>query len=78
MKAQQSRLQETYHQQPIKAMAAFSAIYVPVVALNLPGALVLGLAAGAIFGALAGTILISFASSSSPSYEMSVSRPYFG
>lgn len=44
-------------------MAVFIALYIPVVALNLPGAMVLGLTAGALFGTLVGTILISFASS---------------
>lgn len=62
IKAQQGELQIFYARQPLMAIAAFTAVYIPVVALNLPGALVLGLAAGALFGSLAGTLLVSFAS----------------
>ncbi|MCF8038592.1 MAG: VTT domain-containing protein [Desulfohalobiaceae bacterium] len=74
VKTQQSRLQEAYHQHPMAAIAVFSAIYIPVVALNLPGALVLGLAAGALFGVLTGTIIISFASSIGASLACLLSR----
>ncbi|ROQ92095.1 VTT domain-containing protein [Desulfosoma caldarium] len=63
VKAHQGRLQDAYHEHPLRAVAAFSAVYIPVIALNLPGAVVLGLAAGAIFGTLAGILVVSFASS---------------
>jgi uncharacterized membrane protein YdjX (TVP38/TMEM64 family)/Fe-S oxidoreductase len=63
LKAQQAFLLELYAQRPFFLVAAFSAVYIPVVALNLPGAVVLGLAAGALFGPLAGTIIVSFTSS---------------
>ena len=42
---------------------AFFAIYVLVTALSLPGALILTLAAGALFGLVVGTVIVSFASS---------------
>ncbi len=74
IKAHQSRLQELYNQKPAAVIAAFAAVYIPVVALNLPGAVVLGLAAGALFGALAGTILISFASSIGATLACALSR----
>lgn len=74
LKSQQARLQELYDQRPAAVIAAFTAIYIPVVALNLPGAAVLGLAAGALFGALAGTILISFASSIGATLACALSR----
>ena len=61
IKEQQSFLRAVYEQRPAMVLAAFSAIYIPIIALNLPGAVVLGLAAGALFGALAGTIIVSFA-----------------
>lgn len=63
IKDQQAFLQRFYAGHPVLAMTAFIALYIPVVALNLPGAMVLGLVAGALFGALSGTILVSFASS---------------
>ena len=41
----------------------FLAVYVLVTALSLPGAVIMTLAGGAIFGLLVGTVLVSFASS---------------
>ncbi len=63
IKEHQAVLQNFYAEQPVMMVAAFTAVYILVVALNLPGAVVLGLSAGALFGSLAGTVLISFASS---------------
>ncbi len=48
---------------PAMAALAFFLLYVAVTGLSLPGATLMTLAAGAIFGLLAGTILVSFASS---------------
>lgn len=47
---------------PLVAGAIFFAIYVAVTAASLPGAAVMTLAAGAIFGLFWGTVLVSFAS----------------
>lgn len=48
---------------PLKAAAAYFAVYVVVTGLSLPGAAVLTLVGGAIFGLLWGTVIVSFASS---------------
>ena len=48
--------------QPLLLTAAFFGVYVLVTALSIPGAVVLTLAAGAIFGVIWGTVLVSFAS----------------
>jgi len=48
---------------PVLASAAFFGVYVAVTALSLPGAAILTLAGGAIFGLLWGTVIVSFASS---------------
>ncbi len=48
---------------PLRAGAAFFAIYVAVTGLSLPGAAILTLVAGATFGLLWGTVIVSFASS---------------
>jgi uncharacterized membrane protein YdjX (TVP38/TMEM64 family) len=48
---------------PLLASAAFLGIYVAVTALSLPGAVILTLAGGAVFGLLWGLVLVSFASS---------------
>lgn len=45
------------------AMLSYMGIYIAVAALSLPGALVLTLAGGALFGLLWGTLAVSFASS---------------
>jgi pyruvate/2-oxoglutarate dehydrogenase complex dihydrolipoamide dehydrogenase (E3) component/uncharacterized membrane protein YdjX (TVP38/TMEM64 family) len=49
--------------EPILVGAAFLLLYVAVAALSLPGAAVMTLAAGALFGVLWGTVIVSFASS---------------
>ncbi len=74
LKSHQDRLQAIYARQPAVVIAAFCALYIPVVALNLPGAAVLGLAAGALFGVVTGTILISFASSIGATLACALSR----
>ncbi|MGN8158009.1 FAD-dependent oxidoreductase [Salinisphaera sp. SWV1] len=62
-KAQQDRLQSVVAARPMLAGAVFFLIYVAVTALSLPGAAVMTLIAGALFGMLWGTLLVSFASS---------------
>jgi len=47
---------------PVLASAAFFGIYVAATSLSIPGAGVMTLAGGAIFGLLWGTLLVSFAS----------------
>ena len=48
---------------PLRAAAAYFAVYVLVTGLSLPGAAVLTLVGGALFGLLWGTVIVSFASS---------------
>jgi pyruvate/2-oxoglutarate dehydrogenase complex dihydrolipoamide dehydrogenase (E3) component/uncharacterized membrane protein YdjX (TVP38/TMEM64 family) len=63
IKAQQAAIQEYYASHPWQTAAGFFLIYVAVTALSLPGAAIMTLAAGAIFGLLWGTVIVSFASS---------------
>jgi pyruvate/2-oxoglutarate dehydrogenase complex dihydrolipoamide dehydrogenase (E3) component/uncharacterized membrane protein YdjX (TVP38/TMEM64 family) len=63
LKAQQAALQGWRAAHPAGAIAAFFAAYVAVTGLSLPGAALLTLLAGALFGLLWGTIVVSFASS---------------
>ena len=74
IKEQQTSLQDLYERRPLAVIAAFLAVYIPMVILNLPGALVMGLAAGALFGTLAGTFIISFASSIGATLACMLSR----
>ncbi len=74
IKARQAFLLDLYERRPVFVVAAFSAVYIPVVAFNLPGGLVLGLAAGALFGTLTGTIIVSFTSSVGATLSCLLSR----
>jgi pyruvate/2-oxoglutarate dehydrogenase complex dihydrolipoamide dehydrogenase (E3) component/uncharacterized membrane protein YdjX (TVP38/TMEM64 family) len=63
LKSQQAAIDAFYRANPVLVIAAFFALYVIVTALSVPGAAIMTLAAGAIFGVVAGTVLVSFASS---------------
>jgi len=63
LKAQQAAIESYRQAHPGLTAGIFFAIYVVVTALSLPGATVMTLAGGAIFGLLWGTVLVSFASS---------------
>ncbi len=63
VKHSQAVFERRYAQQPLQIMAIYFALYVAVTALSVPGALILTLAGGAIFGLGWGTLIISFASS---------------
>jgi pyruvate/2-oxoglutarate dehydrogenase complex dihydrolipoamide dehydrogenase (E3) component/uncharacterized membrane protein YdjX (TVP38/TMEM64 family) len=59
----QSTFASVYARQPFTVAAAFFALYVAATALSFPGAVILTLAGGAIFGLGWGLLLVSFASS---------------
>jgi len=63
---------------PLAASAAFFAVYVLVTGLSLPGAAVLTIAAGAVFGLLWGLVLVSFASSIGATIAFLVARSLLG
>ncbi|MGB5082922.1 MAG: FAD-dependent oxidoreductase [Burkholderiales bacterium] len=62
-KARQAALEEFRRSNPFVAAGSFFLVYVAVAALSLPGAAIMSLAVGAIFGLLWGTVIVSFASS---------------
>ncbi|WP_419779700.1 TVP38/TMEM64 family protein [Maridesulfovibrio sp.] len=62
LKNSRQEFQAFYDQNPFWTIASFFLIYVLVVGINLPGATVLGLAGGAMFGFTIGVLVISFAS----------------
>lgn len=62
LKAQQESIDAFYRSNAVLVIAAFLAIYIAVTALSIPGAAIMTLAAGAIFGVVVGTIIVSFAS----------------
>jgi len=63
LKAQQQAFDAQYQAAPLLVIGIFFLIYVAATAASVPGALILTLAAGALFGVVAGTIIVSFASS---------------
>lgn len=74
IKGAQSDFAALYAARPGWVAGAFFAIYVAVAALSLPGAAILTLLAGAIFGLLVGTVVVSFASSAGATLAMLSSR----
>jgi pyruvate/2-oxoglutarate dehydrogenase complex dihydrolipoamide dehydrogenase (E3) component/uncharacterized membrane protein YdjX (TVP38/TMEM64 family) len=73
-KSQQAAIENWRAPQPGTAALIFFLAYVAVTGLSLPGAAVMTLAAGAIFGLLWGTVLVSFASSLGATLAFLVSR----
>jgi pyruvate/2-oxoglutarate dehydrogenase complex dihydrolipoamide dehydrogenase (E3) component/uncharacterized membrane protein YdjX (TVP38/TMEM64 family) len=63
VKSQQAAIDDFYTAHPLGTTALYFAIYVALTSLSFPGATVLTLAGGAIFGLLWGTVIVSFASS---------------
>jgi pyruvate/2-oxoglutarate dehydrogenase complex dihydrolipoamide dehydrogenase (E3) component/uncharacterized membrane protein YdjX (TVP38/TMEM64 family) len=72
--ASRARIDAFNASHPWQTAAVFFAVYVAVTALSLPGAAIMTLIAGAIFGVLAGTVLVSFASSIGATLAFLVSR----
>ncbi len=68
------QFEELKAEQPIMVGGAFLLLYVLVTALSLPGAAVMTLAAGALFGLFWGTVIVSFASSIGATMAFLVSR----
>ncbi|MDP1904782.1 MAG: FAD-dependent oxidoreductase [Pseudomonadota bacterium] len=63
LKAGQSQFAAWYDARPGLVLGGYFVIYVVVTALSLPGAAVMTLAGGALFGLWTGTLVVSFASS---------------
>ncbi|MEH6758514.1 MAG: FAD-dependent oxidoreductase [Parasphingorhabdus sp.] len=78
LKAQQDAIDAQYQANPLAIIGAFFLIYVAVTALSIPGAAVMTLAAGALFGVLVGTIVVSFASTIGATIAFLTSRYLLG
>jgi len=63
LKAQQAAIAALFQAHPLVVAATYFAVYVAVTALSLPGAALLTLFGGAVFGLWWGTLIVSFASS---------------
>ncbi|WP_224082757.1 TVP38/TMEM64 family protein [Cupriavidus laharis] len=78
LKAGQAAWQAYYAAHPAVAIAGYFLLYVAVTALSVPGATIMTLAGGAIFGLWAGTLLVSFASTFGATLAFLTSRYLFG
>ena len=74
VKDSQDAFAQLYAERPLTVSAAYFGIYVLVTALSLPGAAIMTLAGGAIFGLWWGTLLVSFASTAGATLAMLAAR----
>jgi pyruvate/2-oxoglutarate dehydrogenase complex dihydrolipoamide dehydrogenase (E3) component/uncharacterized membrane protein YdjX (TVP38/TMEM64 family) len=76
-KQQQAAIDAYFAAHPLQTAALYFAVYVSVTGLSLPGAALMTLVGGAIFGLLWGTVLISFAASIGATLAFLASRFLF-
>ena len=74
LKARQADLAALLDNRPLLIIGGFFLLYVASTALSLPGAVILTLAAGAVFGLWLGTLIVSFASAIGASLAFLSSR----
>ena len=74
LKSSQTAFADLYASEPLRVAGIYFAIYVAATALSLPGAAIITLAGGAIFGLFWGTVIVSFASSIGATLAFLVSR----
>jgi len=77
LRAQQATLATLYAERPLALIGVYFLVYVAVTALSLPGATILTLAGGAVFGLWIGTLVTSFASSIGATLAFLASRYLF-
>ena len=74
IKESQQRLAGLYSEHRLPVIGLYMVMYVMVTALSLPGAVVMTLAGGALFGLWVGTLVVSFASTIGATLACFVSR----
>jgi uncharacterized membrane protein YdjX (TVP38/TMEM64 family) len=74
LKASKESFATLYAQHRVLVIGAYMLIYILVTALSLPGATVMTLAGGALFGLFVGTVVISFASTIGATFACFISR----
>ncbi len=74
IKESQQRFQELYDEEGVTVIAGYMVIYILVTSLSLPGAAIMTLAGGALFGLVVGTVVVSFASTIGATLACFVSR----
>jgi pyruvate/2-oxoglutarate dehydrogenase complex dihydrolipoamide dehydrogenase (E3) component/uncharacterized membrane protein YdjX (TVP38/TMEM64 family) len=76
-KSEQAAFERVYRESPALTVAAFFGIYVLVTGASLPGAALMTLVAGALFGLVWGTVIVSFASTIGATLAFLASRFLF-
>ncbi len=76
-KSKQAKIDLYYKENPAQTILFYFIIYVAVAALSLPGAALMTLVGGAIFGVVTGTVIVSFASSIGATLAFLASRFLF-
>jgi uncharacterized membrane protein YdjX (TVP38/TMEM64 family) len=74
IKSQQQAFEDFYQADPLLTISIFCFIYIVSTALSFPGGSILTLLAGALFGLLWGTVIVSFASSIGATLAFLLSR----
>ena len=74
LQSQREEMAAYFQGNPLPMVLGYFLIYVAVTGLSLPGAVVLTLAGGAIFGVVWGTVIISFASTAGATLAFLLSR----
>ncbi|PID61612.1 MAG: pyridine nucleotide-disulfide oxidoreductase [Gammaproteobacteria bacterium] len=74
LKGSQERLAAWRDASPMTFLGGYFVVYLAVTALSLPGAVILTLAGGALFGFVTGSVVVSFASSIGATLAFLVSR----
>src|SRR5690349_20349925 len=72
--SQRAAIEAYRSEHPLEAAAIFFAIYVAVTGLSLPGATIMTLVAGAVFGLAWGTLIVSLASTIGATLSFLASR----
>ncbi len=78
IKSKQQALADFYQANPLQSIAIFFVIYVIATSLSFPGASILSLLAGAIFGLLIGSIVVIFAATLGATVAFWLSRYLLG
>jgi len=78
IKSKQQAIADYYQANPLKSILFFFAIYVLATSFSIPGASILSLLAGAIFGLLLGSVLVIFAATIGATVAFWLSRYLLG
>jgi uncharacterized membrane protein YdjX (TVP38/TMEM64 family) len=74
LKGSQERFRMLYGEHEVAVVAAYMVVYILFTALSLPGAAIMTLAGGALFGIIAGTLIVSFSSAIGATLACFISR----